>query len=565
MLEVGLLQELSLSSGMEASGLQVSAVVHSEKIGLHHGSSSQEPRNLFLGQKVPARVVTFRKSSTGLGTITSQGDLQSARKTPPSGVKKIRALEVSREDYSFSFTHTSQEKNDWNVAQALDLVRNDVLYMDFRARSDVLALKSVHDKVAEVLNPTLRDKASSHSLHEQLQSLKEDLNNAHDQVHVSEARVNHTLQRLAQLEATIASGQVGGHPAVDQGTDSKSRTSSPRKGSKQLNVTGPTKSYPETLKNFWYPIAFSKDVDEVTLVPIECFEEAWVIFRGPDGKPGCIKDQCAHRSCPLSLGKVTEGRVACPYHGWEFSTNGNCEKMPSTRHSAVSVKSLPCVEQDGMIWVWPGMDTPSINIPSTKPPKGFTMHAEIVIELPVEHGLLVENLLDLAHAPFTHTSTFAKGWSVPSMVRFKTVAAAALQGNWDPYPIDMEFRPPCMVVSTIGIVKPGKLDGKYVEECSKHLFQLHACIPSSPGKTRLLYRMALDFASWAKYIPFIDQLWVSLANQVLAEDLRLVLGQQDRMARGANVWNHPVMYDKLGVRYRRWRESVEAGELPFFR
>jgi chlorophyllide a oxygenase len=38
---------------------------------------------------------------------------------------------------------------------------------------------------------------------------------------------------------------------------------------------------------------------------------------------------------------------------------------------------------------------------------------QIVMELPVEHGLLLDNLLDLAHAPFTHTSTFAKGWKVP--------------------------------------------------------------------------------------------------------------------------------------------------------
>lgn len=38
---------------------------------------------------------------------------------------------------------------------------------------------------------------------------------------------------------------------------------------------------------------------------------------------------------------------------------------------------------------------------------------QITMELPVEHGLLVENLLDLAHAPFTHTTTFAKGWKVP--------------------------------------------------------------------------------------------------------------------------------------------------------
>ena len=40
----------------------------------------------------------------------------------------------------------------------------------------------------------------------------------------------------------------------------------------------------------------------------------------------------------------------------------------------------------------------------------------------MEHGLLMENLLDLAHAPFTHTSTFAKGWPIPDAVRFHTQA-----------------------------------------------------------------------------------------------------------------------------------------------
>ncbi|KAL8519221.1 hypothetical protein ACS0TY_010237 [Phlomoides rotata] len=88
-----------------------------------------------------------------------------------------------------------------------------------------------------------------------------------------------------------------------------------------------------------------------------------------------------------------------------------------------------------------------------------------VAELPVEHGLLLDNLLDLAHAPFTHTSTFVKGWSVPSMVNFLT-HETGLQGYWDPYPIDMEFLPPCMVLSTIGISKPGKLEGQSTQECS---------------------------------------------------------------------------------------------------
>lgn len=44
------------------------------------------------------------------------------------------------------------------------------------------------------------------------------------------------------------------------------------------------------------------------------------------------------------------------------------------------------------------------------------INSQLVMDLPVEHGLLLDNLLDLAHAPFTHTSTFAKGWSVPRFV-----------------------------------------------------------------------------------------------------------------------------------------------------
>lgn len=58
---------------------------------------------------------------------------------------------------------------------------------------------------------------------------------------------------------------------------------------------------------------------------------------------------------------------------------------------------------------------------------------------------------------------------------------------------------------------------------------------------------------------------VNSCTQVLNEDLRLVVGQQERMINGANVWNLPVSYDKLGVRYRLWRDAVEGGtkRMPF--
>ena len=92
--------------------------------------------------------------------------------------------------------------------------------------------------------------------------------------------------------------------------------------------------------------------------------------------------------------------------------------------------------------------------------------------------------------------------------------ASSLEGYWDPYPIDMEFRPPCMVLSTIGISKPGKLEGKSTQQCSTHLHQLHVCLPSSRNKTRLLYRMSLDFAPVLKHVPFMQHLWRHFAEKV---------------------------------------------------
>eukprot|EP01018_Ginkgo_biloba_P013459 Gb_35950 [translate_table: standard] len=466
----------------------------------------------------------------------------------------------------------------FDVNQAWEVARHDMQYCDWRARQDVLTIKLLHDKVVEVLNPLARDHKSVETLKGELAELQKDLAKAHEQVHMSEARVACALDKLADMEALVNDRllqdkfQSENEQYEDylQASDvslatSGSKRSEKRKPSRRnLHVSGPVQPYSPNLMNFWYPVAFSTDVKGNTMVPFDCFEEPWVIFRGQDGRPGCVQNTCAHRACPLHLGSVNEGRIQCPYHGWEYSTDGVCEKMPSTGLLNIRIRSLPCVEQDGLVWVWPGNAIPDAPLPSLAPPPGFSIHAQIVMDLPVEHGLLLDNLLDLAHAPFTHTTTFAKGWAVPSFVKFST-PAAGLEGFWDPYPIDMEFRPPCMVLSTIGISKPGKIEGRSTHNCSTHLHQLHVCIPSSKQKTRLLYRMSLDFAPLLKYIPFMHLLWKHFADKVLNEDLRLVIGQQDRMIRGANIWNWPVSYDKLGIRYRIWRKAVESGckQLPF--
>lgn len=421
-------------------------------------------------------------------------------------------------------------------------------------------------KIVQALNP---EEKEIHELQHKMEALQTELSTAHAEVHRSEGLVDRTLDELRELENAVARIQVANAPA---GTLTKAEVStaagpgpSPetvvRQGAKKNwrnNGLRSTLKIEEGLKNFWYPIQFTSKMKPDVLEPIELFGETWVLFRDAEGKAACIRDECAHRACPLSLGTINEGRVTCAYHGWEFNGQGMCEKMPSTPMcKGVGVRALQVAERDGLVFVWTGEgQEPDIEVPDLAPPEGYTIHSEIVLDVPVEHGLLVENLLDLAHAPFTHTATFARGWPIPESVKFHL--QEKLGGHWDPYPIDMSFLPPVMTFSTIGLNQPGKIErGVQCQDCSKHLHQLHVNLPAKEGHTRLLYRMSLDFLGFLRFVPGIQVLWKQVANQVLGEDLRLVLGQQDRMKRGGNTWGFPVPYDKLAVRYRRWRNQLD--------
>jgi nitrite reductase/ring-hydroxylating ferredoxin subunit len=40
-------------------------------------------------------------------------------------------------------------------------------------------------------------------------------------------------------------------------------------------------------------------------------------------------DRCPHRGARLSLDRVREGRLECPYHGWRFAAEGRCVAIPA--------------------------------------------------------------------------------------------------------------------------------------------------------------------------------------------------------------------------------------------
>lgn len=96
--------------------------------------------------------------------------------------------------------------------------------------------------------------------------------------------MEHTLQRLSEMESLVNDKllqskkleRVVSPPRATsvmdeveteqmEGDQFVEPTASTSKA-KNLDVSGPVAPYPAKLKNFWYPVAFSADIDEKTMV-----------------------------------------------------------------------------------------------------------------------------------------------------------------------------------------------------------------------------------------------------------------------------------------------------------
>jgi nitrite reductase/ring-hydroxylating ferredoxin subunit len=112
------------------------------------------------------------------------------------------------------------------------------------------------------------------------------------------------------------------------------------------------------LKNFWWPLSVSS---EITIKPIRvtALQQEFVLYRLPDGTAQVLSDLCVHRGGALSDGWIEGECIVCPYHGWNFTRDGACVKIPANLPNVpvprkARVDSYPTVEQNGWVWAFLG-------------------------------------------------------------------------------------------------------------------------------------------------------------------------------------------------------------------
>ncbi len=109
----------------------------------------------------------------------------------------------------------------------------------------------------------------------------------------------------------------------------------------------------------WYFARYGEDLKPGDVVPLELMSHQWALFRTKSGKVGIIDSLCCHAGADLARsGWVTEDRLACGYHAWEFETDGRCTSMPRVPADKIPARarqrSIPVIERAGNIYFWYG-------------------------------------------------------------------------------------------------------------------------------------------------------------------------------------------------------------------
>ena len=163
----------------------------------------------------------------------------------------------------------------------------------------------------------------------------------------------------------------------------------------------------------WYVMDLSENLSAGDILSVQAFDQEWVMFRGEDGPVGVTDPYCPHLGAHLGQGgKVVGDNIRCPFHNWQFNTEGWCKNIPYAKvmpgickRKAV-LRALPVQERYGLIFAWyhPGGVSPLFDVPAIP-------ELESEAYVPVRHGQwdinnclqeIGENSVDTPHLKFLH-------------------------------------------------------------------------------------------------------------------------------------------------------------------
>ena len=180
-----------------------------------------------------------------------------------------------------------------------------------------------------------------------------------------------------------------------------------------LTRTGPNAPMGDLFRHFWQPVALSAELPDPGGAPLRAriLGEDVRVFRATDGTAGVVSPRCPHRGADLFFGRNEDCGIVCAYHGWKFSTTGQCLAIPTmepgpARDKAeqnVRLLAYPVREAGGYVWVYLG---PREHMPALPDLEFLTISAShVYVSKKLQQcnwAQACEGGLDTAHFSFLH-------------------------------------------------------------------------------------------------------------------------------------------------------------------
>jgi len=320
------------------------------------------------------------------------------------------------------------------------------------------------------------------------------------------------------------------------------------------------------IRNQWYVVLDSKQVKDKP-VGVKRLGEKLVFWRDSKHKVRCAFDRCPHRGVALSLGKVHKNHLQCPFHGFEFDSNGQCVLIPAEGRStqppaAMRLNSYPTYEAHGFIWVWWGDKAPA----DLEPPHFFDniderfFYGSAIDPWKAHYSRVIENQLDVAHLPFVHHNTIGRGnrklvdgpkviWKNKKMMY--TYVFNRVDDGSKPRSADkLEPRDGQVHLEFI-------IPNLWQNHISEDVRILAAFVPVDDENTLLYLRFYQKFLP----VPFLGKLVAQLAMpsnlRIAHEDRGIVESHRPLISSLRNNNEKPIKADAPIIEYRRQREALQ--------
>jgi len=320
------------------------------------------------------------------------------------------------------------------------------------------------------------------------------------------------------------------------------------------------------IRNQWYVVLESNEVGTHP-IGITRLGENLVFWRDQAGVVSAAVNRCPHRGVALSVGKVLDGHLQCPFHGFEFDASGKCTLIPANGRNgvipnALQLNTYPTYEAHGLIWLWWGTPAPK-ELPA---PEFFdnldeTFHYSSARDpWDAHYSRVIENQLDVVHLPFIHRNTIGRG-------NRTVVDGPVVEWHGDKMLYTYVFN---RVDDGTPPRKPSELSPKtsnsvHLEFIFPNLWQnyisedvriLVAFVPVDEGHTLLYLRFYQRFMR----LPVLGKLFARLAmpsNVYIAhEDRRVVITQQPK-ASGLKIGEILIQGDLPIIEYRKKRAALQ--------